>query len=248
MSIIFDVATITKQGGRDYNQDYLGYKLGKNGGCFIVCDGLGAYKGSEDASRIAVETMLGFFRAEKNDIDAETIKKNIDKTHDKILDYKKKHPEIRSSCTTLSCVLIEGTDIAVSHIGDTRSYYFKDNKIVSYTIDHSVSQWAVETGEITREQIRFHEDRNKLLRVLGGERTPNPDVRENKGVLSSGDRFLICTDGFWEYVTEEEMEEDLAAAKDAGEWVNLMEQRVLKRAPKYNDNYSAIAVLVGEEE
>lgn len=246
MKFNFDVAEISKIGGRDYNQDYLGHELSATGGCFVVCDGLGAYKGSEDASRLAVEGMLAHFRAEKS-IDSDTVKNHIQSTYGKIIAYKKKHPQIRSSCTTLASVIVSGRDITIAHIGDTRCYYFKEGKIVSYTIDHSMSQHAVNIGEITREQIRKHEDRNKLLRVLGGESEPNPDIREITEVLSGGDCFLLCTDGFWEYVTEEDMEDALRRTRTASEWIETMEKHILKRAGKYNDNYSAIAVKITAE-
>jgi len=238
---------MSKVGGRDYNQDYVGFWLSDDGGCFVVCDGLGAYRGSEDASRIAVEAMLAFFKEAPDSIGPYVIEENLKKTHKKIIDHKRHHPEISSSCTTIASLFVAGDDITVAHIGDTRCYFFQNHKLVLYTVDHSVSQMAVHAGEISREQIRFHEDRNKLLRVLGSERLPHADFHQTRAELGKGDFFLLCSDGFWEYVTEEEMEEDSRKATGAADWLKRMEKRLLKRVPRHNDNYSAVAVKICSE-
>jgi serine/threonine protein phosphatase PrpC len=90
----------------------------------------------------------------------------------------------------------------------------------------------------------FHEDRNRLLRAIGSEEAFKPHLEQNPISLQSGDAFLLCTDGFWEYVFEVEMAEDLTQSTSAKEWLKAMEQRLLSRAPEGNDNYSAIAIRV----
>jgi serine/threonine protein phosphatase PrpC len=96
-------------------------------------------------------------------------------------------------------------------------------------------------GEITPAQIRFHEDRNRLLRSLGNSGF-NPTIRENSAPLEPQDAFLLCSDGFWEYVNEREMEADLATAPGPKDWLTSMEARLKARVKSEHDNYSAIAV------
>jgi serine/threonine protein phosphatase PrpC len=101
---------------------------------------------------------------------------------------------------------------------------------------------AVFMGEITTHEIRFHEDRNKVLRALGGENA-KAEVSEEVEVAEGRDAFLLCTDGFWEYVYEPEMEDLLQKAKDPQDWLKQMEKILLSRVSGENDNYTAAAVF-----
>jgi serine/threonine protein phosphatase PrpC len=102
---------------------------------------------------------------------------------------------------------------------------------------------AVFAGEITPAQIRFHEDRNKVLRALGNDLDIKPEISMPLQLASGFHAFLLCTDGFWEYVLEEEMEIDLSKSHAPQEWISLMLQRLYKRVDGANDNFSAIAVF-----
>jgi len=102
-------------------------------------------------------------------------------------------------------------------------------------------------GEIGEHEIRGHEDRNRLLRCLGSNEKPQPSLLENPFVLQKGDVFLICSDGFWEYVTELEMLLDWCKSLNLRDWLDRMELRLLKVAPQSQDNYSAIALYADNE-
>ncbi|MBO7252716.1 MAG: hypothetical protein J6V25_08825, partial [Oscillospiraceae bacterium] len=129
------------------------------------------------------------------------------------------------------------------HVGDSRLYHFVNGKLVHQTTDHSVSQMAVMMGEITTHQIRFHEDRNRVLRSLGGENA-KADVSALLDVSSGNHAFLMCSDGFWEYVYEDEMEKTLQQASDPQAWIDSMEAILKQRIPSNNDNYTAGTVFV----
>ena len=105
-------------------------------------------------------------------------------------------------------------------------------------------QLLANADEIDASEIRFHEDRNRLLRSIGSKEAFKPCLEQSPITLHSGDAFLLCTDGFWEYVFEAEMVEDLKQARSATGWLTAMELRLLSRAPEKNDNYSAIAITV----
>lgn len=119
------------------------------------------------------------------------------------------------------------------------------NKIRQRTIDHSVPQMLVLSKQLKEKQIRFHEDRNRLLRVLGMESEkqvfeimPPMDVKGRQ-------KFLMCTDGFWEYVFEKDIQKLAKKSKTADEWVETMKSIVLENGKGHDmDNYSAIAVWV----
>ena len=135
---------------------------------------------------------------------------------------------------------------AWAHVGDSRLYHFLDGKLVFQTRDHSASQIAVMLGEITVDQIRFHEDRSRVLRAVGQEGAMNVEAAEE--LLAKGTHaWLLCSDGFWEYVLESEMEEDLRLAKDPQDWLSRMRERLKERIPENNDNNTAAVVWLTQE-
>ncbi len=243
--------TLCKQGGREYNQDYLDLTVDENGGCLVVCDGLGSYYGSEVASRICATNIIETYTRIKQ-LDAqravrpEFCQSYVQTAHNRVVDEKEKNPKIKSSCTTVACVVTDMETTVMSHIGDTRVYFFKNNKLHFQTKDHSLSQLAVEMGQIPLRDIRSHKDQNKLTRVLGSDYYIPPDCDIYNSPLQPGDAFILCTDGFWEYVYEEEMEQDLASSETPDVAIGKMEQRLLARVTKFNDNYSAIVAMVKE--
>lgn len=244
-------SAICKQGGREYNQDYLDQTVAEDGACLVVCDGLGSYYGSEVASRICATNIIETYNRIKQ-IDKERAvrpefcQSYIQTAHNRVVDEKEKNPKIKSSCTTVACVVTDFNTTVMSHIGDTRVYFFKGGRLHYQTKDHSLSQIAVEMGQIPLRDIRSHKDQNKLTRVLGSDYYIPPDCDIYKAPLLAGDAFILCTDGFWEYVYEEEMEQDLLSSATPEEALAKMEQRLLSRVTKYNDNYSAIVAMVRE--
>ena len=100
-----------------------------------------------------------------------------------------------------------------------------------------------QAGEITEREIRFHEDRNKILRALGSRDEIRVEVNVWNEDVKDGDAFLLCSDGFWEYVWEEEMVEDLLHSKDPEQWIQFMNERIRQRAIQDNDNFSAMTIF-----
>lgn len=246
----FVASSICKQGGREYNQDFVASSIDKNMGCFVVCDGLGSYVGSEVASRLCATKVVETYEQIKaldtpRAFKPEFCQSYIQTAHNYVVTYKEKNPKIKSSCTTVACVVSDCSNTVLSHIGDTRIYFFKGGKLSFQSKDHSLSQVAVEMGQINSRDIRSHKDQNKLTRVLGSDYYVAPDCEINNIPLCVGDSFIMCTDGFWEYVFEEEMEKDLNS-KTPLEALNKMEVRLNARIGKFNDNYSCIVVMVTE--
>lgn len=244
-------STLCKQGGREYNQDFLDHTANSDGACLVVCDGLGSYYGSEVASRICAMSIIENYKQvmqldSERAVKPEYVQSYIQAAHNRVVDEKERNPKIKSSCTTVACVITDYKYTVIAHIGDTRVYFFKNGKHRFQTKDHSLSQIAVEMGQIPLRDIRSHKDQNKLTRVLGSDYYIPPDCDIYDTPLAPGDAFILCTDGFWEYVYEEEMEQDLAASASPDEALIRMEQRLLARVTKFNDNYSAIVAMVTE--
>ena len=124
----------------------------------------------------------------------DTLIKKIEKTH------------LKNSMKTTAVVLLTDNEKAIwAHIGDSRLYVFRKNKIVLRTLDHSVPQMLVSSGDIKEKEIRNHPDRNRLLRVMGVPwKRQEYEISEIRS-LSECQAFLLCSDGFWEYITEKMM-------------------------------------------
>jgi serine/threonine protein phosphatase PrpC len=242
-------ASICKQGGREYNQDFVSGIVNGTEACIVVCDGLGSYVGSEVASRLCATKIVELYSKLRETeperaYAPETVQSYIHAAHNYVSDYKDHTPEIKSSCTTVACCVTDGSKVTMSHIGDTRIYLFRGGKLAYQSKDHSLSQLAVEMGQIDLRDIRTHKDQNKLTRVLGGAYYIEPDCEISAEPLGAGDAIIMCTDGFWEYVYEEEMEAELAASDNAEEILAKLEKRLLSRITKFNDNYSAVVAKV----
>ena len=237
-------AMLTAQGGRDYNEDYCGsVELEDESKCWVVADGLGGHGGGDVASKLAVEAMLNTL-AENPVLATGTLNLQFNKAQAAVLEGQKRSLKLADMHTTAVVLVIHHELALWGHIGDTRLYYFHEGRLQKQTSDHSVPQLLANAGEIDVSEIRFHEDRNRLLRSIGSEAAFKPHLEQSPISLHSGDAFLLCTDGFWEYVFEAEMAEDLQQASSAAQWLKAMELRLLARAPERNDNYSAIAITV----
>lgn len=236
------ISTITSKGGRSYNQDYAAYETKSGFVIIAVADGLGAYSGSEIASETAVKTVLSRFESYvgrgDDPINPNFVCKFFKSAHNAIARQKASSPELHSVCTTLSVVVADKTRFIAAHVGDSRIYFFRNGTLNFYSKDHSLARAAVERGEITAAEIRGHEDQNKLTRVLGSDAFSAPDYKICTD-YTEGDAILICTDGFWEYVYEYEMERVLRSTDGANPALKKMEELLLARAPEGNDNYTA---------
>ena len=147
--------------------------------------------------------------------------------------------------TTLTVLLADENRIQWGHIGDSRIYYFQDKKLKLRTLDHSVPQMLVNAGKLKEKKIRGHADRNRLLRVMGVE-WEEPQYEVAKPLQrTGGEAFLLCTDGFWEWIEEKTMQHLLKKAGSPADWLAGMEAAVRKHGSgKQMDNYSAIAVFL----
>ncbi len=232
--MILDIAKYTNSGGHQINEDsiYCGSDL------FIVADGLGGHYGGENASAAAVSYISESYRGDISDSAIEQLVQGANDAVNKLND---------DSHTTLAAAFISGERIRVANVGDSRVYIFRKNKVLSVTKDHSVCQVAVDMGEMSYEDIRFSDDRSRLLKVLGGEAALNFKAKYEPIELYDGDAFLLCSDGFWEYVHEREMEADLIKADSAESWKRFMLKRHLLKAKNEGDNYSLICGIVHSE-
>lgn len=232
------VSKLSNKGGRKQNEDNCDFTSYDDKHYLILADGLGGHSGGEIASKSAVEA------AKFSLTNYDDILRAFEDANQAVLLEQEKDRRLKSMRTTLVLAKIQDYKLEFGHIGDSRLYIFKKNKVSYITPDHSVTYMLYKTGQIKFKQMRKNVDRNKLLRVLGDEDTFRPEIKNEIINLNTGDSILLCTDGFWEYINESEMGKLLKKSKSTDEWLVKLEKRILKRAKNDHDNYSAIAMFV----
>jgi serine/threonine protein phosphatase PrpC len=243
----FMTELISRAGGRPENQDFCAYVEVDGTGCWVVADGLGGYRGGEIASRSAVEAILASFSHEPS-LNEQALQGHLRAAQSAVAQAQAGQPDLSTMRTTVVVLLADATRALWAHMGDSRLYCFENGVIAFQTSDHSVVQAMADAGQIPRDRIRHHEDRNRLLRCLGNPASEfRPTVLPEPRALAPDSAFLLCSDGFWDNVLESEMVVDLAKAKGPAEWLTLMEDRQLERANEGDDNYTAVAIMLGQK-
>jgi protein phosphatase len=184
----------------------------------IVGDGMGGHQKGEVASAIGVRTVAEVVQRSLLDGEADlagSIRQAIEEANNRILDYSVNHSECQGMGTTLTAAVIDGQQLVVGHVGDSRAYVIDENEIVQITRDHSMVQDMVEKGQITREQARNHPSRNVITRVVGYYGKVEPDIF--RATLKEGDRVLVCCDGLVIHLTDEEIKQIVLQTPDPQE-------------------------------
>lgn len=240
-----EYAGTTSKGGRLMNEDAFIMLEENKEYCFAVADGLGGHGKGDVASSTAVGAIIDVFPLKKLS-QKDKISACFEETQKRVLEKQRSESSLKSMKTTLAVLHIQKGTAVIGHIGDTRIYGFRGEKIYLRTLDHSVPQMLVAIGNITENEIRGHEDRNRLLRVIGMEwAKPEYEIRQKTIGLSKNDKFLLCSDGFWENIEDEEMIDCLKKTSNANDWLEAMKAIVIRRGENKNsDNFTAVAVWV----
>lgn len=240
---MIDYIIFSNEGSREINEDRAGVATFDGAYCFAVADGLGGHGNGEIAAQLAVDAVCTLF-AEQGYSDS-FFEQAFLNAQNSILAEQNRTGSPSKMKTTLVILVIKDSKAVWAHVGDSRLYCFKHDKIKKRTIDHSVPQMLAISGEIKEKDIRHHPDRNRLMRVMGvqGEK-PNYDVSPEMKLFGEYS-FLLCTDGFWELIEDDEMEDELKDSYTPNLWLEKMSKDVLENGSGTEmDNYTAIAVNV----
>lgn len=236
---------LSKNGNRDINEDYADVFQINDKTIFVLADGLGGHGCGEVASKEAVNTVKQVFMKNSDDKTETLIYNSFVSAHTLLKKMQRELSDETLFKTTMVILVVAKDHVVWGHIGDSRIYHFEDNVLIERSMDHSVPQMLVNTGAIKEKQIRYHEDRNRLLKVLGADNENMKPYINTREPRSSKASFLLCTDGFWELIEEKYMQKTLKKADSCKTWLEAMESNVIKKGKKINmDNYSAIAVMM----
>jgi len=236
----YTYATYTSPGGRLNNEDAVRVLDEKRKAAFVLADGLGGHGFGEVASEIAVNAVCEAFAVLRK-LTAGEAARCIEAANKAILRTQTESASLKNMRSTVAALFIDGANAFGANVGDSRLYHFKAGSIALISKDHSVAAVSARIGEMKEANIRFHPDRNRLTRVLGNSEQARPEIYPI--FLSKGDAVLLCSDGFWEYIRETEMEIDLAKSANPDEWMNYMLVRILNQVIENHDNLSAITIM-----
>lgn len=212
-------------GGRKENQDSAGFKDTALGAVIVVCDGMGGMNGGQKASSLAVTTILDVVAAASSDADRkEVLVEAIGKANEAILAYGAEYPSYAGMGTTVTALIVSEYSAVVAYVGDSRIYQLRNGKKVFRTFDHSMVFEMVKRKALTEEQARLSAQSNVILKALGVSQSVDPDVFELP--YQNGDRFILCSDGFWGAMPEESFLSEVSGKGDTDKVLADMMKKV----------------------
>lgn len=183
----------------------------RKGRLAIVADGMGGYEGGQEASRLAVETVRELYDRDFTGNPTDTLVAAFQAAHASIQQFAFEHPEFHGMGTTCTAVAIVEGRLSFAHVGDSRLYLVRGDSITRLTRDHSYVGRLVETGMVRSEDAENHPQRHILTAALGSGPEVIPDVLGETLALEEGDLLILCTDGLWSLVGDQELAQ---AARD----------------------------------
>lgn len=235
------VTWVSRKGGRRINEDAAG-KIKANGiMCVVVADGLGGLRGGGIAAEIAVNTVLDSFSASP-EFSAEAMQRYISNANNQIIKTAKSDPDLIHMSSTIVVLMIKGKKAIWANVGDSRLYMFREGRISEVSEDHSVAFEEFLKGDIEYADIKNSPNQNMLTSALGNH-AGAVNISDIK-TIDSQTSFLLCSDGWWEYVSDEEMEDTLKNSKNARTWLEKMLVIRESEAKEGSDNYTAAVVMI----
>lgn len=246
----FAVHQASKIGGRKYNQDRVGYAYTNEALLLVLADGMGGHLHGEIAAQIAVHTfMRAFGRLEHARVKEPEVflRATMRAGHDAIFAYARAQQLGGNPGTTCVAALVQDAQVWWAHAGDSRCYLLRADAVAGVTHDHSVVQQWADWGIISPDEMKTHPDRNKITNCLGGiEDMFYVDVSQPVTV-QSGDTLLLCSDGFWSPMSDEELAKLSSAPVLSDRLDELLDMAVYREAARA-DNTTAVVARLSEAE
>jgi serine/threonine protein phosphatase PrpC len=231
------------QGARTHNS------LPQEFGLFVVADGMGGHANGQDASRLAIQTIINYMlpRISTNDqVDdvafLNLLRDGVQNANQAV--HQRNMEERADMGTTMTAALVVGAIAYVANVGDSRTYlYHEPEGLTKITQDHSVVASLVEAGIIKPDDIYTHPKRNQIYRSLGEKSAV--DVDSFRVSLQAGDKLLLCSDGLWDMVRDPDIQRLMSApVLDPSKTGKKLIQAALDGGGE--DNVSVIVVAFSE--
>lgn len=226
------------------NEDNFGSHAGEYGRLFVVCDGMGGYRGGKLASSIAVEKIVGYFsKVKKGDSVRKELQNAFAAADHAIKQRAKAEAELSEMGSTCVTLVLDPKHAYFAHTGDSRIYLFRNGELQQMTRDHSLVQQMLDGGLINEAQARNHPKKNVVIRSLGTEK-PDPEISHSFRIYKR-DRFLLCSDGLAGYAEERDIK-DILSENSLDRVCRQLVQLVNDRGGKDNVTVMVIDIVKGK--
>lgn len=235
----FSVFQISRRGGREKNEDRMGYCYTRESGLFVLADGMGGHPEGEVAAQLALQTISALYQKEAKPLVGdvtEFLSTSLMAAHHQIIRYAGEKGMLDTPRTTLVACIVQGTSATWVHCGDSRLYLVRAGELLTRTRDHSYLEQQSAVGAARTDRI----NRNILFTCLG---SPNKPVFDITGpvTLQQGDKIMLCSDGLWSGLTDAEIVRELAT-KPVSDSVPDLVEAALRDGGEHSDNVTVIAL------
>ncbi len=205
-----------------------------------VCDGMGGHAAGETASRIATEVLVAQYRRHPAD-PGKSLADAVRAANRAIHDAANRDPKLVGMGTTCTALAIHAGRAWCAHVGDSRCYLIRHDEILLMTEDHSSVMELVREGSISAGEARNHPDKNVILRALGSHRDVEVAVWPQPFLLSPGDRLLLCSDGLYDVVSDQDILDLVGSGAPQDGCARLIDLARERGAP---DNVTVVVLAV----
>ena len=234
----FSVFQVSRRGGREKNEDRMGYSYTRESGLFVLADGMGGHPEGEIAAQLALQTVSGLFQKQARPAIEDTagfLSDAVMAAHHQIIRYASEKGMLDTPRTTLVAAILQGPGATWVHCGDSRLYVVRDGALLTRTRDHSYIEQQGAVGARIE-----HINRNILFTCLGSPTKPVFDIT-GPVFLQQGDKILLCSDGLWGTLSDDEIVRHLVA-KSVSEAVPDLVEAALKAGGEHCDNVTVLAM------
>ena len=237
----FTTYQVSRRGGREKNEDRMGYCYTRVAGLFALADGMGGHPEGEVAAQMALQTLAALFQREAKPAlanPAAFLQDAILVAQQQLLRYAADKDMADTPRTTVVACVLQGRKAYWAHCGDSRLYLVRASKLIARTRDHSYLELQAALGRVPQNAEGFN--RNVLFTCLGSPGKPMVDIH-GPMLLETGDRLLLCSDGLWGTVTDDIITEQLASRPISDAVPELVEQALRNGGPRC-DNVTVLAL------
>jgi PPM family protein phosphatase len=211
---------------------------------FAVADGMGGAKAGEVASRLAAAAFREFHEADELGPE-ERVTAIIQEANRRIYERARSDAQASGMGTTITAALLVGNGVAVGHVGDSRAYRLRDDRLDQLTDDHSLVADLVRSGRLTAEEADTHPQRSVITRALGTD--PEVDVDTFTVEAEPGDLFLLCSDGLTTMVADEEITDIVRGADDLAQATKALVKAANRAGGEDNITVVLFSLAAAEE-
>jgi serine/threonine protein phosphatase PrpC len=234
----FSVFQVSRRGGREKNEDRMGYCYTRESGLFVLADGMGGHPEGEVAAQLALQTVSALYQKQARPVlpqVSDFLVRSLLAAHRRILRYASEKGMLDTPRTTLVAAVVQDNSATWVHCGDSRLYVVREGELLTRTRDHSYLE-QVAAGVVRLSKI----NRNILFTCLGSPTKPVFDVTGPVS-LQQGDKILLCSDGLWGSLSDQDIVRQLSVGPVSESVPDLVE-RALRKGGNTSDNVTVIAM------